>query len=435
MRRATLASRRFFLFAVTVLSLSVVGSATAAISRQEAYRLGKAGRTAPQILRRAFPGVSMARMKEAPIRVLLGDDLNSAVVTGQSDLQLRDSGNAAFAPASLLAGHHYEVKRTATGMLVTDLEAPATKYALRGAALVDSLGAATGIRLAKPISIDRRFRGVLRIQKGRAGRVQVINILDVEDYLLGTLPGDMPPGWGAKAPATLRAGAIALRSRALTQRKLPTAPFDFTASDPKYLGLDGERTRTTRAVQTTRNLTLRIRWRGSSLPFPASFSGNVEMGSVAFQPRPGTPLPVAFGPEKAVEGAAAGKAQKALDLALSFLGVPYLWGGTSPSGFDCSGLVYYVYAQQGVKLPRVAADQARVGQPVTRVQDLLPGDAVFFADSSGYIHHMGLYIGNGKMVHSPRTGDVVKISDITTGYYQRQFAGGRRYVPAPNPGG
>jgi len=428
MRRATFASRRFFLFAVTVLSLSVVGSATAAISRQQAYRLGKAGKTAPQILGRAFPGVHMARMKEAPIRVLLGDDLGSAVVTGQTDLKLRDSGNAAFVAVTLLAGHRYEVKRTATGMLVTDLDAPATKFTLKGAALVDSLGARSGVRLAKPSSIDRRFRGVLRIQKGRAGRVQVINVLDVEDYLLGTLPGDMPPAWGAKAPSTLRAGAIALRSRALTQRKLPSAPFDFTASDPKYLGLDGERTRTTLAVQSTRNLTLRR----SGFPFPASFSGNVAMGSLAFQPRPGAPIPVAFGPAKAVEivGAPAGKAQRAVDLAMTFLGVPYRWGGTSPSGFDCSGLTYYVYAQQGVKLPRVAADQARVGQPIRTIAELLPGDTVFFADSSGYIHHMGLYIGGGKMVHAPHTGDVVKVSDITTGYYARQFAGGRRYVPA-----
>jgi cell wall-associated NlpC family hydrolase len=426
MRRATFASRRFFLFAVTVLSLSVVGSATAAISRQQAYRLGKAGKTAPQILARAFPGVHMSRMKEAPIRVLLGDDLGSAVVTGQTDLKLRDSGNASFVAVTLLAEHRYEIKRTATGMVVTDLDAPATKFTLKGAALVDSLGAPTGVHLAKPSSIDRRFRGVLRIQKGRAGRVQVINILDVEDYLLGTLPGDMPPTWGARAPSTLRAGAIALRSRALTQRKLPTAPFDFTASDPRYLGLDGERTRTTLAVQSTRNLTLRR----SGFPFPASFSGNVAMGSMAFQPRAGKPFPVAFGPTKAVEGAAAGKAQAALSLAMTFLGVPYRWGGTTPAGFDCSGLVFYVYGRQGVKLPRVAADQARVGQPVTRIEDLLPGDAVFFADSSGYIHHMGLYIGGGKMIHAPHTGDVVRIQDITTGYYAQQFAGGRRYVPA-----
>lgn len=430
MRRASLVSRRFFRFVVAVLVLSVVAPATAAISRQEAYRLGKQGKSAPQILRKAFPGVSMARMKEAPIRVLLADDLDSTVIAGQTALALTDAGNPAFAAVTLLAEHRYEIRRSGASFVVVDLEAPATKFTLKGPVVIDSLAAPTGIRLAKPSTIDRRYRGVMRVQKARGTKVMVVNVLDVEEYLLGTLPGDMPPKWGVKAPSTLRAGAIALRSRALTQRKLETAPFDFTANDPKYLGLDGERARTTLAVQKTRNLTLRR----AGYPFPASFSGNVAMGSTAFQPRPGTPYPVAFGPTKVVEGAAAGKAQKALDLALTFLGVPYRWGGTSPSGFDCSGLVYYVYAQFGVKLPRVAADQARVGQPITRVEDLLPGDAVFFADSSGYIHHQGLYMGGGKMVHAPHTGDVVKISDITTGYYKSQFAGGRRYVPAPNPG-
>jgi cell wall-associated NlpC family hydrolase len=411
---------------MAAVALSVAGSATAAISRQEALRLGKKGKTAPQILRKAFPGVTMARMQEAPIRVMLADDQANAVVTGQTNLALTDGGNGKFTTITLLAEHRYQVKRSATSFTVVDLDAPSTKYTLKGPVLVDSLGAATGVRLAEPSTIDRRYRGVLRVQKGRAGLMTIVNVLDVEQYLLGTLPGDMPPAWGVAAPSTLRAGAIALRSRALTQRKLQTAPFDFTASDPKYLGLDGERTRTTLAVQRTKNLTLRR----SGYPYPASFSGNVAMGSLAFQPRPGTPYPVAFGPFKAVEGAAAGKAQKALDLAMTFLGVPYLWGGTSPSGFDCSGLVYYVYAQQGVSLPRVAADQARIGQPIRTVQELLPGDAVFFADSSGYIHHMGLYIGKGQMVHAPHTGDVVRVTDITKGYYARQFAGGRRYVVA-----
>lgn len=411
---------------MAAIALSVAGSATAAISRQEAFRLGKKGKTAPQILRKAFPGVTMARMQEAPIRVMLADDQPNAVVTGQSGLALTDGGNGRFAPVTLLAEHRYQVRRSGTSFTVVDLDAPSTKYTLKGPVLVDSLKAPTGVRLAEPSTIDRRYRGVLRIQKGRVGLMTIVNVLDVEEYLLGTLPGDMPPAWGVAAPSTLRAGAIALRSRALTQRKLLSAPFDFTASDPKYLGLDGERTRATLAVQRTKNLTLRR----SGFPYPASFSGNVAMGSLAFQPRPGTPYPVAFGPFKAVEGAAAGKAQKALDLAMTFLGVPYLWGGTSPSGFDCSGLIYYVYAQQGVKLPRVAADQARIGQPIRTIQELLPGDAVFFADSSGYIHHMGLYIGKGQMVHAPHTGDVVRVTDITQGYYARQFAGGRRYVTA-----
>ena len=66
--------------------------------------------------------------------------------------------------------------------------------------------------------------------------------------------------------------------------------------------------------------------------------------------------------------------------------------------------------------------------PIRTIAELIRGDTVFFADSSGYIHHMVLYMGDGEMVHSPHTGDVVKISNITTGYYARQFAGGRRYA-------
>lgn len=428
-RRPSSARRGFVIALATAVSAIWAGPAAAAISRQAAFKLGKSGKSAPQILKKAFPGVAMSRMEQAPIRVLLADDLDSAVVQGQTPLVLTDGGDGAFAAVTLTAQHRYEIKQSGASLVVIDLEAPATKFTLRGPVLIDSQGAPSGVWLAKPERIDRRFRGVMRIQKGRQNLVSVVNVLDVEDYLLGTLPGDMPPAWGVRAPSTLRAGAIALRSRALTQRKLPSAPFDFTANDPKYLGIDGERARTTAAVQATRNLTLQ---RGG-LPYPASFSGNVAMASTAFQPRPGTPYPVAFGPYKAVEGAAAGKAQLAVDLAMTFLGVPYLWGGTTPAGFDCSGLVQYVYAKQGVKLPRVAADQARVGEPIRRIEDLVPGDTVFFADSSGYIGHMGMYIGNNKMIHAPRTGDVVKISDITTSYYASRFAGGRRYVPAAKP--
>jgi cell wall-associated NlpC family hydrolase len=112
--------------------------------------------------------------------------------------------------------------------------------------------------------------------------------------------------------------------------------------------------------------------------------------------------------------------------ALGFLGVPYVWGGSGPAGFDCSGLVQYVFARHGVRLPRVAADQARVGIPVAR-EALLPGDVVFFADPSGYVHHEGIYLGEGRFVHAPHTGDVVKISSLEEPYYARELAGGRRY--------
>ncbi|WP_392486837.1 NlpC/P60 family protein [Haloimpatiens sp. FM7315] len=95
--------------------------------------------------------------------------------------------------------------------------------------------------------------------------------------------------------------------------------------------------------------------------------------------------------------------------ATNFLGVPYVWGGTSPSGFDCSGFVQYVYAHFGVNLPRVASAQAGVGASVSR-SNLQAGDLVFFG--KGNIHHVGMYVGNGCYIHAPRTGDNVKISPL-----------------------
>jgi len=116
----------------------------------------------------------------------------------------------------------------------------------------------------------------------------------------------------------------------------------------------------------------------------------------------------------------------AMAVAKKYLGTPYQWGGESPStGFDCSGLTQYAYHQAGVDLPRVAEDQFNVGMHVGRAQ-LEPGDLVFFQDSTGYIHHMGMYVGGGKFLHAPHTGDVVKISNLSEPYYTQQFAGGRR---------
>jgi peptidoglycan DL-endopeptidase CwlO len=107
-------------------------------------------------------------------------------------------------------------------------------------------------------------------------------------------------------------------------------------------------------------------------------------------------------------------------IAMRYLGVPYVWGGSSPSGFDCSGLVMYVYAQVGVSLPHNAAMQYGYGSPVSMSQ-LEPGDLVFFYG----LGHVGIYIGGGSFIHAPHTGDVVKISSLS-GYYASAFVGARR---------
>jgi cell wall-associated NlpC family hydrolase len=99
----------------------------------------------------------------------------------------------------------------------------------------------------------------------------------------------------------------------------------------------------------------------------------------------------------------------AIDIAQRYLGTPYVWGGESPGGFDCSGLLQYVYRQLGVSLPRVAADQARVGQPVASLAEARPGDLVAFGDP---VDHIGIYAGRGLMVVAPKTGDVVKVQEI-----------------------
>ena len=132
----------------------------------------------------------------------------------------------------------------------------------------------------------------------------------------------------------------------------------------------------------------------------------------------------------AAEAASSGKGQEIANYALTFVGYPYVYGGSSPSGFDCSGFTQYVYKQFGYGLNRTASAQLQNGTPVS-MSELQSGDLVLFKRSgtgSSAASHVGIYIGNGQFVHASTSKVGVIVSDISSAYYTTGFVGGRRLV-------
>lgn len=133
-----------------------------------------------------------------------------------------------------------------------------------------------------------------------------------------------------------------------------------------------------------------------------------------------------------IEQASTGEGHpEVVEIAMRYLGVPYRWGGTTPGGFDCSGLTQYVYRQVGVSLPRTSRSQFLCGVriPASRPDLLQAGDLVFFGTEgdSSRIHHVGIYVGQGTFVHAPATGDVVRVTSLTERILSRRdYVGGSR---------
>jgi peptidoglycan endopeptidase LytE len=141
----------------------------------------------------------------------------------------------------------------------------------------------------------------------------------------------------------------------------------------------------------------------------------VTQTSATLVPAPGTAM------APAVDGTLAGRV---IQLAQTWLGVPYLFGGCSRTGVDCSCLVQSVYTALGIRLPRVAVDQYNATIPVSDPQ---PGDLVFFANTyEPGISHVGIYIGNGLQINAPTTGQVVSVAPVLTGYWGAHYSGAHR---------
>ncbi len=140
-------------------------------------------------------------------------------------------------------------------------------------------------------------------------------------------------------------------------------------------------------------------------------------------PAPRVGDPVVYGAPASVSAG-----ERIVQIAEQFLGLPYVYGGSTPAGFDCSGFTSYVFKQLGYDLYRSSYQQIDNGVPVSK-SELMPGDLLLFKrQGASRIHHVGIYVGNGMMIHSPQTGDVIKYTSIVTGYYNNCYYAARRIV-------
>jgi len=161
-------------------------------------------------------------------------------------------------------------------------------------------------------------------------------------------------------------------------------------------------------------------------PFPTP--GGTTMKPRTPTPQPPTTVPPVGGgsPQTPAPPFGGGDGYAIAGSALSFRGVPYRNGGSDPSsGFDCSGLVQYVFAQYGLSLPREVREIYREGKSVDRGR-LEPGDLVFFSTTSPGVSHVGIALGGSQFVHAPSRSGVVRVEEISSEYWARRFVGARR---------
>jgi murein DD-endopeptidase len=135
-------------------------------------------------------------------------------------------------------------------------------------------------------------------------------------------------------------------------------------------------------------------------------------------------------PRRAEDLAPAPPGDRIASLAQTLVGSPYRFGGADPAGFDCSGLVFFVHQELGISVPRTAAEQSLAATPVDPAE-LEPGDVVFFRDPGPQATHVGVYIGEHRFVHAPKSGRPVSYASLQDDYYRATFLGAGRFYAEP----
>ena len=348
------------------------------------------------------PSISSKRDQAQAILAQIRDmdsDLSHAIESynlanvqlGQIDTDLETNGrHLDVAKSSLTVAQTHIAKRLRA--LYINGDAGGAVEVILGAKNLDDLldrldmAQRVGGQDSKVLRDVKRFRHEVqtRREKLRSARERQAQVVDERAAQRGRSRASWPSGSGSTRRSRTR-------SSAWRRRSAPGRPSSSARRAPGWQQQRRPARRTDRGRSRCRAILLRRR-----CPSGGSVSANVP--------------PAKYG--------------GVVGIAMQYLGVPYVWGGASPSGFDCSGLVMYVYAQVGVSLPHNAAMQYNsVGVFVSRDQ-LQPGDLVFF-DGLG---HMGMYIGGGQFIHAPHTGDVVKISSLYDSWYASTYVGAKRVL-------
>ncbi|HBR01783.1 MAG TPA: glycoside hydrolase [Ruminiclostridium sp.] len=159
----------------------------------------------------------------------------------------------------------------------------------------------------------------------------------------------------------------------------------------------------------------------SAVPKPAPKASRSPKASASAAPKSST----SSAPKSVSRGSTL--ASKIIATAKSCLGVPYVWGGTSPKGFDCSGFVQYVFSRHGISLSRTASDQYNAGISVSK-SSLKAGDLVFFETYKSGASHVGIYLGGSQFIHASSGAEKVMVSNLTSSYYTSHYIGARRVI-------